>query len=208
MIYRLLYPPMLLEFTATHSSESIKQLAAGVSGFFSEQLLWSTAPEKGAETHHAGLKGPGKRSNVLYFLFSLVWQSQRCKNTDSHENAMKQVIKIIEMMSFFLVFVTNQQAGVIYETKTASITKKNNLPLISQSTCLISQLQRLSERSDRNLSICSSAALSLLLGPQVNTTNMERSRSSWLQTMVSFKPYMISQHIIPFQSWWRWAFVQ
>lgn len=48
---------MLSEFTATHSSESIKQLAAGVSGFFSKQLLWSTAPEKGAENNHTGLKG-------------------------------------------------------------------------------------------------------------------------------------------------------
>lgn len=72
LIYRLLYPPMLLEFTATHSSGSIKQLAAGVSGFFSEQLLRSTAPEKGAENNLAGLKGPGKWSNFLYFLFSLV----------------------------------------------------------------------------------------------------------------------------------------
>lgn len=68
LIYGLLYPPLLLEFTATHSSESIKQLAAGVSGFFSQQLLCSTAPEKGAENNHAGLKGRSKPS--LYFLFS------------------------------------------------------------------------------------------------------------------------------------------
>lgn len=34
LIYGLRFPPLLLEFTATHSSESIKQLAAGVSSFF------------------------------------------------------------------------------------------------------------------------------------------------------------------------------
>lgn len=92
------------------------------------------------------------------------------------------------MISFLQLPSQTNRQGFIIKTKT--VTKKNDLPLISQSTCLMSQFQRLSERSDR---ICSSASLGLLLGPQVKTTNMQRSMSSLLQTMMSFKPYMISQ---------------
>lgn len=61
LIYGLFFPPLLLEFTATQSSESIKQLAAGVSSFFSEQLLCFTAPGTGAKPSRTGLRA----SNIL-----------------------------------------------------------------------------------------------------------------------------------------------